>query len=138
MFTFGKRSVKELETCDGRLQHILLEAIECAQMDFTILQGHRSVEEQEKLFHEGKTKIDGVSRLSKHNFSPSLAVDLAPYPINWNDRDRFLYLGGFILGVAGQLDIKLRWGGDWNSNGILTDQSFFDLPHFELVQQGDV
>ena len=41
-------------------------------------------------------------------------------------------LAGAMISNADELDISIRWGGDWNGDGTLTDQTFNDLPHFEL------
>jgi hypothetical protein len=30
------------------------------------------------------------------------------------------------------MNIKIRWGGDWDSDNIMKDQTFNDLPHFQL------
>lgn len=62
-----------------------------------------------------------------------MAVDAAPWPIDWNDTDRFLVFGGFVLGTAREQGLVIRWGGDWDSDWNLRDQTFIDLPHFELV-----
>jgi peptidoglycan L-alanyl-D-glutamate endopeptidase CwlK len=42
------------------------------------------------------------------------------------------YFAGFVKGVASQMGIPIRWGGDWNSDNNLKDNKFDDLPHFEL------
>jgi hypothetical protein len=83
------------------------------------------------LFRQGKSKLRAGQ--SKHNSDPSRAVDVAPYPIDWNNMHRFYLLAGFMFQAASQLDIKLRWGMDWDMDWIHTDQTFFDAPHFELV-----
>jgi hypothetical protein len=70
---------------------------------------------------------------SKHNQSPSMAVDVAPYPIDWADRERFNYFAGYVMGVASQHGIALRWGGDWNRDWKVRDNNFDDLPHYELI-----
>lgn len=127
---FSRKSLSRLETCHPDLQKICKEAIK--HYDFSILEGHRTNERQEELFHEGRTKLKGGE--SKHNIYPSVAIDLAPYPIDWNDKTRFYHFAGFIKGIANVMGIKLRWGGDWNSNNNFKDQSFFDLPHFELAK----
>jgi peptidoglycan L-alanyl-D-glutamate endopeptidase CwlK len=101
-------------------------------IDFTILEGHRGKDLQNLYYEQGKSKLKYPQ--SKHNKYPSLAVDIAPYPINWNDRERFVYLAGIIKGIASSLGHNIRWGGDWNQNNNLKDQSFFDLPHFEIVE----
>ena len=67
-----------------------------------------------------------------HNKKPSKAIDVAPYPIDWDDRERMTYFAGYVKGIAMMLGIPIRWGGDWNSNNDLKDNNFDDLPHFEL------
>lgn len=129
MPSFGAKSLAKLDTCDRRLQEICSLVID--NYDFTILEGHRSNERQDELFRQGKSKLQAGE--SKHNASPSLAVDLAPYPIDWDNTERFYLLAGFMFQGAAELDIRLRWGGDWSRDWIHTDQSFHDLPHFEVV-----
>jgi len=64
---------------------------------------------------------------------PSLAVNAAPYPIDWENRERATLFAGYVLGVADEMGIKLRWGGDWNMNFETADNNFDDLWHFELI-----
>lgn len=129
MYHFSQRSKDRLSTCDPALQRICERVIET--YDFTILEGHRSNERQDELFRQGKSKLQAGE--SKHNFDPSRAVDIAPYPIDWDDSKRFYLLAGMMFQAATELRVNLRWGGDWNRNWDHTDQTFFDLPHFELV-----
>ena len=95
-------------------------------MDVTIIEGVRSAKRQEELLKKGATKV----KYSKH--MDGKAVDLAPYPIDWNDRDRFHYMGGMIRGIAKQLNIPVRWGGDWDGDGEVKDNGFDDLVHVEI------
>lgn len=136
-YHFSKASLDRLHTCDIHLQELMATALKLSPMDITILQGYRSLEEQRELFREGKTKINGVEQLSNHNHTPSLAVDIAPWPIDWHDMERFRFLGGIILGVAGCRGLRVRWGGDWDGDGSFRDQTFNDLPHFELLERPD-
>ena len=65
-----------------------------------------------------------------------MAVDAAPClsgKIDWNDAKFFCLFAGVVLSTASQLGIKIRWGGDWDGDFDLKDQSFIDLPHFELI-----
>lgn len=112
------------------LRRLLSECIR--HLDFTVLEGHRTRQDQEKALTEGKTTLPWPK--SKHNTFPSLAVDVAPYPIDWDDARRFYYLQGFIRGVASQMGIKIRQGADWDGDGLLNDQTFHDLPHLELPE----
>ena len=121
---FGKRSKKRLKGVDTRLVNILNELIKI--MDVTIIEGVRSAKRQEELLKKGATKV----KYSKH--MDGKAVDLAPYPIDWNDRDRFHYMGGMIRGIAKQLNIPVRWGGDWDGDGEVKDNGFDDLVHVEI------
>ena len=128
MAKFGNRSKERLSTCDQRLQDIFNEVIK--YVDCTILEGHRSKERQNILYDEGKTKV--LYPKGRHNAEPSLAVDVAPYPVDWSDRERFTLFAGYVLGLASGMGITIRWGGDWNMNFDVKDNNFDDLPHFEL------
>ncbi len=98
--------------------------------DCRVIGGHRGEELQQRYFALKKTKVQFPN--SKHNPMPSLAVDVIPYPVNWKDKERFYYFAGFVKGVASQMGLKIRWGGDWDSDTDLHDQTFMDLPHFEM------
>jgi peptidoglycan L-alanyl-D-glutamate endopeptidase CwlK len=98
--------------------------------DFSILSGHRSRATQDMYLRLGVSK----RKNSLHLKEPSLAVDIAPWPIDWKDEERFRYLAGWIMAIATMSNIKLRWGGDWDRDTDLHDQTFFDLGHFEIVE----
>ena len=121
---FGKRSKERLKGVDRRLVSVLNELIKI--MDVTIIEGLRSEQRQEKLLEQGSTK----TKFSKH--IEGKAVDLAPYPIDWEDRDRFHYMGGMVRGIAKALNLDIRWGGDWDSDGEIKDNKFDDLVHIEI------
>ena len=78
------------------------------------------------LVEQGKSKTMNSKHLT------GKAVDVAPYPIDWNDRERFTYFAGYVMGIAAKMGIKLRWGGDWDRDHNLKENSFDDLPHFEI------
>ena len=126
---YSKRSAIKLAQCDDRIQHVFNKVIRT--VDCTILVGHRNQEDQEEMYEQGRSQLRYPK--SKHNSLPSKAVDVAPYPIDWNDRERFTLFAGFVLGTAETMGVKLRWGGDWNRNWETSDNSFDDLVHFELV-----
>ena len=122
---FGKRSKDRLKGVNPKLVNILNELIKI--MDVTIIEGLRTEARQNDLLAQGKSK----TKYSKH--LEGKAVDLAPYPIDWEDRERFHYMGGMLRGIAKQLNINIRWGGDWDSDGEIADNSFDDLVHVELL-----
>lgn len=125
----SQKSIERLASCHSDLRLLFSEVAK--HYDITILCGHRNKEEQDEAFRSGKSKIQWPN--GKHNSFPSLAVDVVPYPIDWNDKIRFYHFAGFVRGIAARLDMKIRWGGDWDGDFDFKDQNFFDLPHFELV-----
>lgn len=136
MPNFGSTSKYKLSTCHSELQLLFSTVVDT--FDCSVLEGHRGQADQEKAFNEGKSKLNWP--LSKHNSYPSLAVDVSPYPIKWEDLHRFCYFAGYVLGIADQLHAqgmmkhKVRWGGDWNQNHDTSDEKgLADLVHFELV-----
>lgn len=126
---YSNRSAIKLAECDERIQRVFNTVIET--VDNTILVGHRNQEDQEEMYETGRSQLQWPNSL--HNSLPSKAVDVAPYPIDWNDRERFTLFAGYVLGVAENMGIKLRWGGDWDRDFKTADNSFDDLVHFELL-----
>lgn len=129
MPTFSQTSIDRLATCHPNLRKVFAAVI--MHVDCTILCGHRGKAEQQRAYLEGNSKLQWPN--SKHNGTPSLAVDVAPYPIDWRAFARFHRFAGFVLGVASQLGVKLRNGGDWDRDFDLKDQKFNDVMHFELI-----
>ena len=139
MAKFSQRSAERLNTCEYNLQRLFHRVIEV--IDCTILCGRRERQEQNELFDLGKSRVEWPD--SKHNaVHPELskAVDVAPYylgapHIRWNKKSlfRWYFFGGIVLGIAQELEISIRWGGDWNGDTYVLDQKFNDLPHFELL-----
>jgi len=135
---FSKSSKNKLSTCHPKLQDLMNRVIKT--YDCTIIQGHRSEKEQLVMYNMGRSKV----KYGKHNENPSMAVDVAPYVnggIPWPDRDdpsfikdlaQFYHFAGYVLGTAESMGITIRWGGDWDRDFYLGDQSFDDLPHFEI------
>jgi len=128
MNNFSERSLKALNTAHPDLQKLFNEVIKV--IDCTVIYGHRTEAEQEDMVAKGYSKLHYPK--SEHNKIPSYAVDVVPYPIDWNNRERFIFFAGIVKGIASQLNINIRWGGDWDSNNDLHDQTWMDLPHYEL------
>lgn len=135
-YKFGKTSKRKLATATVRLRSVMNEAIRISPMDFGIAEGHRSLSTQKKYFKEGKSKLDGVTKLSKHQQLPSHAVDIYAYyngKAQW-DKESIIFLAGIIMAVAKKMRVRLRWGGNWDGDGVIIhDQSFQDLVHFEVI-----
>ena len=128
MPSFGERSTASLDTVDLRLVRVLDEAIK--HFDFSVLEGHRPEREQNEAYDAGRSQR--LWPTGSHNSMPSKAVDVAPYPIDWEDAQSFVYLAGCIVGIGAFLGVRIRYGGDWNSDRKMADETFRDLGHLEL------
>lgn len=146
MYKLGNKSKRILATVDPQLQRVVNRAIEISSMDFTVLSGKRSIEEQRELVRKGASK----TMKSKH--VEGRAVDLVPY-INgqlswgWND---FYPIAEAMVAAARELRIPIRWGGCWDYindkqgnprqwvkdyvdyRKSLGKSAFIDAPHFDL------
>lgn len=136
MYRYSAKSQSRLNTCHKDLKRIF--GVVLMNFDHSIIEGHRGEEKQNQAYKEGKSKLKFPD--SKHNVYPSMAVDAAPYPIEWKDRERFTYFAGYVMGVARMLynmemtDHLVRWGGDWDKDTQVKDNTFDDLVHFELYK----
>ncbi len=152
MPTFSPNSMHQLTTCDVALQTLFLRVVR--EYDNTVIEGHRTEERQNEMVANGRSKAPWPQ--SKHNTSPSMAVDVGPYipgrgipwpqtPDDWNDptqRNAYIkdlcqwyHFAGFVEAMAQEMGITdLRWGGDWDRDHNVADQTFDDLPHFELMR----
>jgi len=133
---FGKASEEKLSQLHPKLVTVARTVIQV--MDFTVVYTLRSPEEQKFLLSIGQSKtLDSKHLLQPDGFA--WAIDVAPFyawkrpQIDWNDKKAFYYLAGMFVQAAYLLDVNIRYGGDWNMNDDLNDQTFFDLGHFELL-----
>ncbi|PIQ16434.1 MAG: peptidase [Flavobacteriales bacterium CG18_big_fil_WC_8_21_14_2_50_32_9] len=152
MPAFSVKSKSRLATASSNLQRLFNVVI--MEFDCTVLEGKRSETKQRENVARGVSK----TLQSKHVYpldAPSLAVDVAPYPLQWPDREvqkkalagdaaamnlytkqvaMFYAFGGYVKGVADRMGIKIRWGGDWDGDWVFVDQTFDDLVHFEELE----
>lgn len=125
---FSDKSYRKLLTCHSDLVDLFYTVIQ--HFDCTVICGHRDEEDQMKAYNSGHSKTPWPN--SKHNILPSRAVDVIPYPIDWEDRERMNYFAGVVKGIASCMGINIRWGGDWDRDTEVKDNRFDDLVHFEL------
>lgn len=142
-YKLGAASLGRLGKVDLNLQKVVKRAIEITSQDFTITQSLRTREECAINYGKGRTAAQCVAKnvpaiyaqpalpkvtwlanpyASKH--VEGKAVDLAPYPIDWNTLSKFEAIAVAMKQAAKELNIKITWGGDWVSSK--------DYPHFEV------
>jgi len=131
---FSEKSIKQLQTCDIDLQILFKEVIK--YFDCSVVEGYRNEKDQNKAFEEGKSQLPFPK--GNHNTFPSKAVDVYPYPIDFEDSKRFYYFAGFVKGMAallkaqGKIRNSIKWGGNWSDDTHVKYNNFNDLVHFEI------
>jgi len=124
---FGERSRKVRSELDPRLQKFCNAVAN--HWDVSLIEGYRSPERQLELYNSGASKV----RVGKHNTSPSRAVDMAPYPIDWNDIDQFIRFTYFAKGLIAAMNLPIKNGADWDEDNDYADHTFLDWVHWELT-----
>lgn len=150
-YQLSKRSLSRLAGVDDKLVAVVKRAIEISQVDFMVLEGVRSKEQCMINYGKGRTAAQCVAKgvpaqyanpnaakvtwlnnpfASKH--VTGKAVDLVPYPVDWNDLKKFDLIAQAMLQAAKELGVTIRWGADWNANGKPRERGESDSPHFEI------
>lgn len=157
MNVFGKRSEECLETCTPGMVKVARLSLIRSAVDFGVYQGGRHIYLQQQYFDQGKSKInpkdysiDELPKVAKHiiipgnpKYSKSRAIDILvcekykSKSLAWNHL-HLTYIASTFKCVAlelfelGEIDFNIRWGGDWDNDGVLLmDQKFNDLVHLE-------
>jgi peptidoglycan L-alanyl-D-glutamate endopeptidase CwlK len=102
------------------LRKVLHRALEISPIDFTVLEGVRTLERQKQLYKQGATRTMNSRHLTGH------AVDIAPIvdsEIRW-DWPLYHKLAAVVKQAAKDVGVTVEWGGDW--------RSFKDGPHWQL------
>lgn len=100
------------------------------KFDHTLFCGYRDEAAQNKAFADKRSTKRWPD--SKHNVFPSLALDILPYPEDWNDELRIARLIGIYDARAIALGIRIRVGLDFSGDGRSRDERFVDAWHLEL------
>lgn len=138
-YKFGVKSLDNLVGVHPELVDCCHYALSAGIMDFSVICGVRTIEEQKELVKKGVSK----TMRSKHLVQADgygWAVDLAPYPLSWDKVNnnhwpeiiRFGVLAGLMKAKARESGLALTWGCDWDGDGETLDHTFFDAPHFEI------
>lgn len=156
MFTLSERSRSRLKGVHPDLVKVVEVALSMSPQDFSVLEGVRSPARQKELYGQGRT----ARHLKEMGIDPSLAqpsankvtwtlksnhfagadgfgraVDLVPYPLDWNDTTKFDQIAHAMLAAAERLGVRIRWGADWDMDGNPRERGESDSPHFELVSE---
>lgn len=117
-YKLGTRSLQSLSGVHPDMVAVVKRAIEITGVDFTVIEGIRNINRQRELFKAGKSTTMNSRHITGH------AVDMVPWPVDWEDLERFEVMSEAMKTAAEELEIPIVWGGDW--------KSFYDAPHFEL------
>ena len=117
-YKLGTRSMQSLSGVHPDLVEVVKLAIKITGVDFTVIEGIRNINRQRELYKAGKSTTMNSRHITGH------AVDMVPYPVDWNDLERFETMAEAMKVAADSFKVSIVWGGDW--------KSFYDAPHFEL------
>lgn len=138
-FTLSKASLDKLQGVHPKLVDVVKRAIELTKQDFKVLEGVRTPERQKELYAQGRTKPGPKvtwTLASNHFVNPKTgyghAVDLVPYPVDWETLSKFDAIQKAMFAAAKELGVTIRWGANWNRNGKPREKGETDSPHFEL------
>jgi peptidoglycan LD-endopeptidase CwlK len=149
-FKLSQRSLDRLEGLDERLIAVVTSAIHLSKIDFGVICGMRTLEEQRALVEKGASQTMKSKHLDGH------AVDLMAYIGSRGSWELNLYddIADAMAEAAREVDVPIRWGAAWNipniaqfDGGTMEDamnsyiderrsqnrRPFIDGPHFELM-----
>ena len=150
-FNLSQKSLDKMNGVDERLQRVVKRAIQLSKQDFMVLEGVRTREQCMINYGKGRTIAQCVAKgvpaqyanpnaakvtwlndpfASKH--VTGKAVDLVPYPVDWNDLKKFDVIAQAMLQASKELSIPIRWGADWDGDGKPRERGESDSPHFEI------
>ena len=139
-FELGPKSLERLSGVDPRMVRVVKRAIELTTQDFLVLEGVRTPARQAELYAQGRTKPGSIVTwtLKSNHFKDPVtgygrAVDLCPYPVDWNTPSKFAAIAKAMFAAEKELGINIRWGADWDDDGVPRERGESDSPHFELV-----
>ncbi len=138
-FTLSKASLDKLQGVHPKLVDVVKRAIELTKQDFKVLEGVRTPERQKELYAQGRTKPGPKvtwTLTSNHFVNPKTgyghAVDLVPYPVDWETLSKFDAIQKAMFAAAEELGVTIRWGADWDQDGKPRERGESDSPHFEI------
>lgn len=139
MYSYGRKSISKLDTVYPLLRNVAVRALEMSPYDITIIHGWRGEDIQNALYDSGASQKQWP--YSKHNNTLnseplSLAIDFGPWVngrVPWDDTHIFAIIAGCFFAAAKELEVTIRYGGDWDTDGSTKDQTLMDWGHIECV-----
>ena len=149
-YRFSQRSLTSLQGVHPNLVRVAHRAIQITSQDFVVTEGVRTKERMWEVYGKGRTvaecaakgvpakyakpkeaKVTWLSNPLSSNHRAMAdgyghAIDVVPYPVDWDDDKKFHAIAKAMKQAAAELGVRISWGGDWTKNR--------DLPHFELAQ----
>ena len=119
-YVLGPRSLKSMDGVNPDLVRVVKRAITLTPVDFTVLEGRRTLARQKQLVAAGASKTMNSRHLTGH------AVDLGAYvagSVRW-DWPLYHRIAEAVKEAARIERIPIEWGGDW--------RTFKDGPHWQL------
>lgn len=126
-FSLGTVSKEKLATTHHQLQAVVELAIAMTDVDFSFVEGIRTVEQQAENIKNGVSWTMDSNHLPDEN-GDVLAGDIYPW-VNGNTshkREHYKRVAKAMFAAAQELNIDIDWGGFWGG-----EQE--DMPHWELV-----
>ena len=108
-YQFSQRSERHLKGVHPDLKRVVRYALDITAIDFSVLEGLRTLERQLQLVQQGASKTMHSRHLTGH------AVDLGVYVeggVRW-DFALYVQLAETMQSAALGLDIPVAWGGCW-------------------------
>ena len=139
-YSLSQRSISNLRQVHPDLVAVVGRAIQITEQDFIVIEGVRTQERQDELWAQGRTTPGPIVTWTKDASSHGIgkdgygrAVDICPFPVDWNDLSKFDAIARAMFAAATELGVRLRWGADWDQDGKPRERGESDSPHFELA-----
>lgn len=134
-FKLSDRSLERAKDVNPKLINLILLAIRRTPIDFGVawMGGKRTPEEQNQLFKEDYSQCDGYEKISKHQSGDAIDLNVFVGSKMIDNKEMLCVVAGVMFACASELNIKIRWGGNWDSDGDIRDNKFNDLFHYEII-----
>lgn len=138
-YALGQKSLDRLVGVHPDLVRVVKRAIGISAQDFMVLEGVRTPARQAELYAQGRTKPGNIVTwtLKSNHFKQAdgygHAVDLVPWPVDWNTASKFDAMYRAMMWAAQAEGVAIRSGMDWDRDGNLREKGEGDSPHFELA-----